>query len=65
MIPVTLLPLFFSLAETAVDAVADRYIGSDTAKQFLKFGFNAAQNMTGAEIKLIALKDVLMQGPIV
>ena len=50
------LPLFLSVARTAFNMVAKEYIGSDTAAEFINFGFSVATSATNAELKL---KDIL------
>lgn len=54
------LPLFLSLARTAFNAVANQYIDSGTATQFINLGFEAAQNLADADVKLLAIRDELV-----
>ena len=55
------LPMFLSLARTAFNAVGSQYISSDAAMQFINLGFQAAQSLTDAEIKITAIRDELVR----
>jgi hypothetical protein len=54
------IPLFLSLARTAFNAVASNYIDSSTATQFINLGFQAAQSLVDADMKLVAIRDELV-----
>jgi len=53
------LPVFLTLVRTAYNAVASKYIDSDTATQYINLGLQVAQSLTDAEMKLIVIRDDL------
>ena len=55
------LPLFLSVVKTAFNMVSKEYIGSDTAVEFINFGFNVATTATNAELKLSGILEELMR----
>ena len=55
------LPLFLSVVKTAFNMVSKEYIGSDTAVEFINFGFNVATTATNAELKLSGILEELIR----
>ena len=55
------LPLLLSVLEIATQMAAKEYIKSDTALEFITFGFNIAESGVNAELKLSGIREELIR----